>query len=122
MDEQKIDPEEMFKSLNGFEEIAIEKVFRTAAFKLATAAEHGDPVPLMRALLFVEEKRAGVKDGEAFRSVMNMRVDDVVTRFQAPGESDEVDEGKAPEPTETRSTPLSSSAQESLSPWMSTSP
>lgn len=119
--DERIDPEEMFKSLNGFEEISIEKTFRTAAFKLATAAEQGDPVPLMRALLFVEEKRAGAKDGEAYRSVMTRRVDEVVGRFRPRGETDEVDEGKAPEPTATRHMPPSLSAPESPSPWMSTS-
>ncbi len=93
MAEQRIDPEAMFKSLNGFEEIAIAEVFRTPAFKLATAAEEGDPVPLMRALLFVEAKRGGAKSGEAFRSVMNMRVDDVVARFQET-ETEESTEGK----------------------------
>ena len=85
MAEQRIDPEAMFKSLNGFEEIAIAEVFRTP--------EEGDPVPLMRALLFVEAKRDGAKSGEAFRSVMNMRVDDVVARFQET-ETEESTEGK----------------------------
>lgn len=93
MAEQRIDPEAMFKSLNGFEEIAIAEVFRTPAFKLAKAAEEDDPVPLMRALLFVEAKRSGAKSGEAFRSVMNMRVDDVVLRFQET-ETEESTEGK----------------------------
>jgi hypothetical protein len=102
---ERIDPEEMFKSLNGFEEIAIEKVFTCSAAELALKADGGNTFPLMRALLFVEAKRSGAKDGESYRSVMNLRMDDVVSRFSGQEGEDEqdagVDEGKAPGPTAT---------------------
>ena len=120
MSEQKIHPEEFFKTLNGFEEIAIEKMFFSSAAELAIKADSGNTFPLMRAMLFVQAKRDGVKDGEAFRSVMHMTALDVTERFEAPPNGGE-DEGKAPEPTETRPTPPSSSEPASPSPWMSTS-
>lgn len=120
MSDEKIEPEEFFKTLNGFEEIAIEKLFFSSAAELAIKADSGNTFPLMRALLFVQARRSGVKDGEAFRSVMHMTALDVTERFEVKQGGD--DEGKAQEPTETRPTPPSSSAPASPSPWMSTSP
>ena len=120
MSDEKIEPEEFFKTLNGFEEIAVERMFKRSAAEMAAAANDGNTFPLMRALLFVQARRNNVKDGEAFRTVMHMTAFDVSERFALPKSGD--DEGKDSEPTETESTHGSSSAQESLSPWMSTSP
>lgn len=98
-DVEKLDPEEMFKSLNGFEEIAIEQHFRRSTGQIAIAAEQGDAFQLMRALLFVAEKRGGMNDTDAFRTVMLMRTDAVTDRFVEQGpavvDEDEGDEGKA---------------------------
>jgi hypothetical protein len=71
-----IDPDEIARSLTGFEEIAIENMFRKAVHVLAD-----DGTAMMRALLFVLEKRDGMADVDAFRKVMLMRLDDVVARF-----------------------------------------
>lgn len=96
---EKLDPEEMFKSLNGFEEIAIEQHFRRSASAIALAAEQGDAFQLMRALLFIAEKRDGMADVDAFRTVMLMRNDDVAERFVEPSpvvvEGQDDAEGKA---------------------------
>jgi hypothetical protein len=119
MSDEKINPEEFFKTLNGFEEVAIERTFLSSAAELAIKADSGNTFPLMRSLLFVQAKRGGMKDGEAFRYAMNMTALDVSERFETPQGGD--GEGKAQEPTETRPTPPSSSAPASPSPWMSTS-
>lgn len=82
-----IDAEDMFKSLNGFEQIAIEQHFKA---RVKTIAD--DEFALMRALLFVAEKRTGMADGDAFRNVMLMRLDDVTGRFLQPSGDDLDDE------------------------------
>ncbi len=74
-----IDADEMFRSLNGFEQIAVEQHFH---MRLKVIAD--DELAVMRALLFVESKRDGMADGDAFRNVMLMRLDDVTARFRKP--------------------------------------
>lgn len=101
---EKLDPEEFFKSLNGFEEIAIEAMFRKSAAQLALDAQQGNTFPLMRALLFIEAKRAGKSQNEAFKHVMSARVDEVADRFV---DSTEETEGKGDSVNEMGPTPIS---------------
>lgn len=104
MSAEKIHPEEYFKSLNGFEELAIERMFHRSTGELAMRAEQGDVFGLMRSLLFVEARRAGVKDGQAYRDVMNLSAVDVAEQFEPEGSTPDA-EGKDQEPTSTTPTP-----------------
>ena len=110
-----MDPEWMFKSLNGFEEIAIAEMFRQPAARLAQAAEDGDPLPLMRALTFVSFTRDGMSRGLAFKTAMKMTAEKIVEGFKVDQEAKE--EGK----DETSDTQNSSSDSDSPSPTTSTS-
>lgn len=85
--EDLIDADEMFRSLNGFEQIAVEQLFRT---RLKVIAD--DELAVMRALLFVAGKREGLADPDAFRNVMLMRLDDVTARFSKPEQDTPDDE------------------------------
>lgn len=85
-----IDPEELARSLTGFEEIAVEQRFRRS---LASMGE--DSTMAMRMLLFVAQKRSGMKDADAFRAVMEMPLSDVVARFRAGDEAGDDDQGEA---------------------------
>jgi len=78
-DAEKYDGEQLLRSLNGFEQIAVEQHFRT---KLKVIADDG--IALMRPLLFVVEKRGGMPDADAFRKVMMMPLEDVNDRFRGP--------------------------------------
>ena len=78
---EKIDPDALAKSLNGFEEIAIRAMFRA---KLEDLAQ--DSTMFMRALVFVMHKRGGMKDSDAFQTVMATALDEVVAQFGAPEE------------------------------------
>lgn len=112
-----LDPEEIFKSLTGWEEIGVEEHFRHAASALAEKAEDGhDPVPLMRALLVVLCKRDGHSWPEAFRYVMGRTIAEVVGCFRDPP-ADEVEE--APGKPATTST---GSGQDSPRPASSSPP
>jgi hypothetical protein len=70
---------EVMDSLTGFEEIAIEKHM---AYDIYTDDEaKARPVLLMRCLVFVLEKRAGLKDTDAMKAAMGMSVKDVNDYF-----------------------------------------
>lgn len=79
--------EAMF-SLTGFDEIAIERSFKRDISKLKEQPFQG-----MRAVAFVEERRKGMKDSEAYEFVMGLSIKDVSARYadEDPG----VDPGKA---------------------------
>lgn len=85
----RLDADALSKSINGFEQIAIRGVFRERLDQLAA-----DPVMFMRALLFVLAKRDGAGDGDAYRQVMTLPLDEVVERFKDvdPGDVDPEDE------------------------------
>lgn len=71
-----LDPEALTRSLNGFEEMVIEQHFRAPVHVLMQKGTPG-----MRALLFVLAKRDGAADVDAFRTVMLLPLEDVVSRF-----------------------------------------
>jgi hypothetical protein len=83
-DENKIEPEEFFKTLTGWDEIAVAQRFKASPAELAVKAEQGDTFGLMRCLLFVVDRRAGAKDAEAFKRVMDLSAGDVADRFTDP--------------------------------------
>lgn len=84
--ETKPDPEQLFGSLTGFEEIAVRRMFGTSATALAKSAETEFDVPMfLRALSFVLAKRAGAGDADAFTEVMRRTTADVMTAFDTSG-------------------------------------
>lgn len=94
---EKIEAEKFTRSLTGFDEIGIKRVFGVALGDL-----EGGLVP--RALLWVAERRGGMSDADAFRKVMEMPLGDIEERFT--GDDEDVELGKATT-TETPSTPTS---------------
>lgn len=83
----------IFDSLTGFDEIAIARSFGTSIVKMKE-----EPFTSMRALLFVQARRDGMKDVEAHEHAMAMPLREVIASF--PDTDDdledlEADEGKA---------------------------
>ncbi len=72
-----LDADTVAKSINGFDQIAVRQMFRERLDQLAA-----DSTMFMRALLFVLAKRDGANDGDAYRSVMLLPLDEVVERFK----------------------------------------
>lgn len=72
-----IDSEAVVGSFTGFDEIAIAHTFRVDFTELA-------PSTTMRAIVFVVKRREGMKDGEAFKFVMNARLDAISALFVQP--------------------------------------
>ena len=82
-----LDPDGLSRSLSGFDQIAIRQTFRERLDQLAA-----DGTMFMRALLFVLERREGMADPDAFRLVMNLPLEDVVSRFKGDGDGEPEDE------------------------------
>lgn len=77
--------EEAVESLTGFDEIAIEGAFGADVTTLLTEK----PTKAARALLFVMKRREGMKDPEARKAVMEMRLGDVQSYFIDEDDEDE---------------------------------
>lgn len=82
-----LDMDALSRSINGFEQIAIRRMFRERLDALSA-----DGVMLMRAFLFVVEKRNGMSDPDAYRAAMNMTIEEVVARFPQDDGSEPEDE------------------------------
>jgi hypothetical protein len=93
----RIEAESFTRTLTGFDEIGIKRVFGSALGEL-----EGGLVP--RALLWVAERRDGMNDTDAFRKVMELPLGEVELRFV---DTSEVDAGKAPT---TGTTPTATSS------------
>jgi hypothetical protein len=85
----KIDPQEMVDSVTGFDEMAIIRAFGQPLDSLTGTLT-------LRALVFLVERRGGMKDIDAYQSVMAPRADVITDRFVVPPEVD--DSGKVPTP------------------------
>jgi hypothetical protein len=70
--------EEAMESLTGWDEIAIEKAFGEDITSLLV----GKPTMSMRALVFVDKRREGMKDGEAKSFAMEMKLQDAQAWFE----------------------------------------
>ena len=68
--------EDLFKSLNGFDEIAI-----TRAFGEDLSVLRAKPFTFVRALVFVDLKRGGATDGEAHKQAMSLTMADLESYF-----------------------------------------
>lgn len=67
---------EIFQSLNGFDEIAVEK-----AFGEITSLKN-KPMMFLRAMLFIERRREGMKDAEAKQAAMIASVRELTDYFR----------------------------------------
>lgn len=92
--------EDMFGSLNGFDEIAIAQAFKADI----TTLRHR-PLAFLRALAFVNERRQGSPDATAYTTVMEMPVSEVDSYFpetevELDATDPDGDQGKADAPSE----------------------
>lgn len=71
--------DDFFMSLNGFDEIAIAKEFKADLNKLRE-----QPFMFLRALVFVDKRRAGLKDSEAYKAAMEATVGQLNGYFDEP--------------------------------------
>lgn len=85
MSDDKISASEMVQSLTGFEEIAIERHMGIDPY----ADGEAKPLKVLRALVFVQRKRAGGKDAEAREYAMGLTMGEVQDLFAK--ESPELD-------------------------------
>lgn len=69
--------DEFFETLNGFDEIAVAKHFGSPPVELTDT----NKIAFARSLIFVAQRRAGQKDGEAYKYAMNATVGEVNRYF-----------------------------------------
>lgn len=75
----KINADEVVRSLNGFEDIAIEKMFGLPLMKM-------DEMRAPRALVFVLRKRDGLNDAQAHTAAMEMTFGELTDLFETEDE------------------------------------
>lgn len=80
--------DEVFDSLNGFDEIAITQRFGASIGALAKNGEAGIFM-FLRALAFIAERRAGKGDNDAYMAAMNLSTKEANAYFADP--ADELD-------------------------------
>lgn len=78
----KINADEVVRSLNGFEDIAIEKAFGAPLLKM-------DEMRAPRALVFVLRKREGLNDFDAYNASMEMTFGELTEIFETENSDDE---------------------------------
>lgn len=84
--EQRPTVEEMVDSLTGFDEIAVEQAFGNDVISMLQK----NPTMGGRALVFIAKRRDGMKDPDARKAAMEMRLGEVQAYF--PDEAPEVNE------------------------------
>lgn len=72
-----VTPDEMFESLNGFDELAIERHFGNTA--LGLTERH--PTMFLRALIFVHKNREGLSPTEAHNAAMALSLKEAQAYF-----------------------------------------
>ncbi len=75
----KINADDVVRSLNGFEDIAIEKMFGLPLMKM-------DEMRAPRALVFVLKKREGLNDVQAHTAAMEMTFGELTDLFETEDE------------------------------------
>lgn len=98
MGSTELTAEDFFKSITGFDEIAIQKAFGTPFVDL-----RNDQFRFLRALVFVDLRRDGKKDADAYAEVMGLGIGAVDAWFPAAEpevfpEEPVTDQGKAAAP------------------------
>lgn len=91
--------EDFFRTLNGFDEIAIAQSFGTDIYVL-----RNKPLTFLRALVFVHSRRQQNKDGEAHTYAMERTVGELETYFaeekpELDPDDPETDQGKDDSPS-----------------------
>ena len=87
-DNEKINADEVVRSLNGFEDIAIEKAFGVALLKM-------DEMRASRALLFILKRRDGANDFDAYKGAMEVTFGDLMDTFETDDDDEDAAEGAA---------------------------
>lgn len=85
---------EFYESITGYDEIAIERAFDGQLLDWAHNEETGSPgqpTKLLRALIFVDQRREGLKDLEAKHAALNLSVKECQEYF-AEEDDDDLDE------------------------------
>lgn len=81
---------DVFNTLTGFDEIAIKREFKADVLTLAKTDKAG----FLRALVFIDHRRAGVKDRDAFKATMELLLSEVTDYFaDEPADDDAEAEG-----------------------------
>lgn len=78
---------EFFETLNGFDEQAIAKKFGKGIRELTRTDELGT----LRALVFIDTRRRGSNDPEAYKAAMELRIGDLKSYFADPDDEDDRD-------------------------------
>lgn len=89
MNDEKVDITEFSKTITGFDEIAIRKAF-------GSPFEDLPGMTATRSLLFVRERRNGANDKDAYKTVMEMTVGEIIDLLP---ERDSEGNGQSPERT-----------------------
>lgn len=101
--------DELFGTLTGFDELAIAKHFHTPVQSLIPDPDdrRGGPSPWVyfRALVFIDLRRGGTKDADAYKQAMELSVRDAQEYFADPtpdmdAEDPDTDLGKGSAPSE----------------------
>ena len=87
-DNEKINADEVVRSLNGFEDIAIEKAFGVALLKM-------DEMRASRALLFILKRRDGANDFDAYKGAMEVTFGDLMDTFETEDDDEDAAESAA---------------------------
>lgn len=87
--------QEAIKSMTGFDEIAVKQKFGTPIVELL----QGDQLQGLRAILFVEFRRDGKKDDEAFHRAQEISISEVNERIG--GKADGLSDFDSQPPTTT---------------------
>lgn len=69
--------DDMFESLTGHEEIAVKQMFGRTAVDLSQV----DPLQFMRALIYVEQARRGLKDKQAWNAAQSLTLGQAADYF-----------------------------------------
>lgn len=98
MSENELTAEDFLKTLTGFDEIAIQK-----AFGATLKGMMEDDFRLARSLVFVDRRRSGLKDADAYTEAMNLPMGALTEWFateepEAFPEEPVTDQGKAAAP------------------------
>ena len=97
MSEVEITAEEMFESLNGFDELAVAKWFDASPLELGGTT-------LGRSLVFIAKRREGMTDVDAHAAAMNLTIRDLNGFFaDEDGESGKDEPQSEPLPDDSQS-------------------
>lgn len=99
MSTSEMTPGEMYKSLNGFDAIAIATHFGRKLGQLRADAET-DGETFVQALAFVDQRRQGLSDKDAWQAAMGLSMGELEDYFAMPEdeldpENPETEQGKA---------------------------